>query len=671
MSEEGSGRRGCSLAAAAWVLGILAAYYLANEGYRWYAWKGRDLVLALGPAWIEDLRALGTALALAVPAILLGFGWKPLRRLGESDPLLATAAALAGGLSALGLANYVVVCTVGMSRASTAALLATAAGSGALLAGREALGILRQAVRAGLPRGGEARLAAILVLAFLAAHVLAALSPPRSADGVTAHLPFARWLAGGGHPWGDHQFFVAYYPSVLHSLFAMGMSLAGSVYGAKEVNALFLAASLVFVARLAEEVFVNRRAGILAALVWVTTVPVGIHTAKTYLDLPFGALAAGSALFAARWARTRDPQDVGLALLFAGFSAGAKTHGLVVMAIAWTGLAVAGFRRTRLAAENGSGTPGGLRVAAGYAALSLLWVVPWYLRNWLVVGNPLYPFTEQSSAQSPGFEPTIWTALLAPVLVTFRETAFILPAAGGVHLAFVPIAALVHRHAKALAFLAAVLAYGLVWFFSYQNIRYLLPALAVLSAFSGAGLAWLLARRGVARVAGAGAILAVAGVSGAVFVAGSFQYDHRGLADTLPVALGLVSPEDYLSKNYHAYDAACRANELHREDECTVLLLEYGVEPILYLDVPYVVVQYLAFRSPVCREDDYPEFLARHRVSHVLVDEAWARDIPMWRRASWGDLVFTKNGFTIYRLAPGAASGSTPPPGPAGERPPR
>ncbi len=629
------------VAASVWLIGVVAANYLTNPAYHWYAWQLRELGRELAPAWLGIAQVLGTAGLLAGISTVFGLGFSAVRRIGDSDPLLALALAMAAGLAALGLASYGLCAARAMGPASVGILLSATLATGWIAGGSAFPRFARAAMAKGLPPTGRERWLAIAILVFLGATALGALAPARNSDDAAGHLPFALWLAEGGHPWHGHQFSVGYYPNVPHGIYAAGMTLVG-LPGGRGINLLFLAASLVFVERLGRDLFGRSEPGLLAALLWVTTIPVGIYTMKTYLDVPYASYALGAALLLVRWSRTQASSDAGWAILFGAFSASAKSHGLVVFLLVATWV-VGVWRPSH---------PTRARTILGFGLVSLAWIVPWYLRNYLVMGQPLYPYTEQTMTMTPGVEPDARSLLGLPFLAAFYEGVFILPLNGGVHLALVPIAVAVRRDRRVLAVLATAVLFSAIWFLTYQNVRYLLPALGLFSVLSGGGLAWFLSSGRATRWAAAAALGLIGLVASAALLGGNYVWDHRGLLQTSAVTFGFESQRTYLARHYAPYEAVEYANGLG--EECTGILLEYGVEPIVYLDVPYVVVQYLAFRSPVCTEDEYPSFLVEHRVSHVLVDENveffdYISQIPPWRRKSWGERLFSRNGFTVYR----------------------
>ena len=144
------------------------------------------------------------------------------------------------------------------------------------------------------------------------------------------------------------------------------------------------------------------------------------------------------------------------------------------------------------------------------AAVTLALAGPWYLRNFLLTGNPVFPFLPRV------FGYTFWSAedvdkltavmrgigfgrgpralLLLPWHLAFRQDVFY----GAFKLttiyffAFPLVAVFMVKDARVRKLTGFALAFTLFWFFSDQELRYLLPAVPMITVATAASLDMLL-----------------------------------------------------------------------------------------------------------------------------------------------------------------------------------
>src|SRR2546426_3327786 len=320
-----------------------------------------------------DLVLLVPALAAAAAAGLLA-----LRALGAlpaapSERLLAGLAVGLGlgGMTALGLA------AAGQLRATPIALL----GAAALLAGG------RELARAG--RALEVRaLGRVWPLVLVCALVLAAevptmVAPPVGGDQTKYQLVYPRLyaLAGGLVPtpwsfWGQMQFLPNF-------VFALGFAASGDTLARLLNGAMGVAAALALAALVGRHL--APRAGAVAGALFFTlpiTWSLMTHAGVDLAVVLYTAL--GTAAFLA-WAAEGRAEDLRRAALMAGLAAGSKLMGLLVPALLGAALlAVLAWRAApgrRLA-----------RAALAFGVVALVAASPWYVRNAVETGDPMYPF---------------------------------------------------------------------------------------------------------------------------------------------------------------------------------------------------------------------------------------------------------------------------------------
>ncbi len=544
---------------------------------------------------MTDLVLLVLALAATTAAGLLTL--RALRALpvAPGERLLAGLAVGLGlaGMAGLGLA------AAGQLRATPIALL----GAAALLAGGRALARAGRALDArALGRVWPLVLVCALVLA---TEVPTMLAPPVGGDQTKYQLVYPRLyaLAGGLVPtpwsfWGQMQFLPNF-------VFALGFAASGDVLarllnGAMGVAAALALATLVG-ARLAP------RAGAIAGalfftlpITWSLMTHAGVDLAVVlYMALGTAALLA--------WAAEGRAGDLRRAALMAGLAAGSKLLGLLVPALLGAALlAVLAWR-----AE-----PGRRLVRAGLAfgLMVLVAASPWYVRNAVETGNPIYPFgysvfggrywsSEASEYLADYYRQyqTTWAArregrpyaglevVRFPWDLTMHPDSFENAArqsmdVGPFALAFAPALLLVRRRRFAVLATAAIgLGYaGIVASAAWAHPRYVVPGAALLLVAAVPAARALLPRRLFTAVV-------------ALTLAGNLALTTRLLRplwpDQVRVATGRLAPAEFLRRHSERFAFWERANaELPAAG--LVLVLEKIPHPY-YIERPFVLGSYL------------------------------------------------------------------------------
>jgi hypothetical protein len=235
-------------------------------------------------------------------------------------------------------------------------------------------------------RGGEALLVVLCGTLLLAQLARALVMPPIAWDSLTYHLTIpAMWVQHGGYwQWSAPDAFGDY------SRFPGNGELFGAFlllpfHGDLLVNLFglpFLLLAGAAVQALATELGASRRTAGLAAALWMFSPPAFAYVTTQYVDLPMAAETLGGWLFVVRFLRTRAVADAVLAGAAFGLAVGTKHLALVPAAIAGL-LGVCLLLRFRGRVARG--------IWLGMLAAAVVGV-PWYLRNWIETGNPVYPF---------------------------------------------------------------------------------------------------------------------------------------------------------------------------------------------------------------------------------------------------------------------------------------
>ena len=284
------------------------------------------------------------------------------------------------------------------------------------------------------------------------------------------------------------------FPAVVETLYGAGRLLANDRV-AGLLGIAFLICLLLQVRALASFFGASHEIAKLAVTLAIST-PVLVFTAeKAFIDVPFAAFSIAAVSLVVGTGRA----DLTASAAFAGFAAATKYTGLLVaLEVALIGFVAATLRREKQAF---------LRQLPKACALLVLISGGWYLRNFLVLGSPIYPppvtlahifhakafpveasqyFEAYIRERGKGCGRGLFAFLALPFNLTFHTASF--HGAGGIGLA--PLALLPfaiwkqRRDASFLLWLLWVLLFTGIWFVTQQEARFFIPALAVLCAFS-------------------------------------------------------------------------------------------------------------------------------------------------------------------------------------------
>jgi len=354
-----------------WIAFVYASFYLVQQQR---------------PLAAENLRALASTLldllvAGSVWVIAVGCGNRLSRWLGLDLEGLGERVILGGGLG-LGAISLLVM-GVGLLgwlyRWAMVALL----GALALIYARDIAAVIRQIRRPGAVRlpsqAWSLYLGATAVLT-----LLVALTPPTDFDGLLYHLTLPRLFIEQGRivPIVNAvpQFL---YPSLVEMLYTAAMLLKGDV-AAKLLHfgyALLLGGLVYLLTR--RHIGAQHGRWALVAYAAIPMVSVLGSWAYTDLALCFYQIAAFYALL--NWMERGQRSWLAMSAVLSGLSMGIK-YTSFTCPLALGLLIVWRLARTRA-------RPGAWAGAMGtYVGLTLVVACPWYIRNWVATGNPVYPF---------------------------------------------------------------------------------------------------------------------------------------------------------------------------------------------------------------------------------------------------------------------------------------
>ena len=395
------------------------------------------------------------------------------------------------------------------------------------------------------------RALSLIAAVTMALALLHALTPVWDYDGQMYHLQGPRLWLEAGRITLLPEVWQANGPATLDLVYAIGLAFGADTV-AKVLHLacglLVAGATFTFGRR-----FLSSQAGWLAAAMLLTMPMVPLVASWAYTDLAWTLYE-----FLALWAvvkleRGALPVRSGLVLagLCAGLALGLKYQaalqgGLLGLYIIW---------QTRAA---------GWRQAAGrlmaFGVTAALVAAPWYLKNWVLSGNPIYPFVwggpgwDQSRLDmllnflngfGPGHAPIDY--LLLPARVYVQRDTFTTAFGGmewpSVFFLLIALYPLRWRERQLRGVFVLTLARCLGWAAGSQQLRFMIPVFPVLSVLTAEVLTpWLVAaggRRLHAQV-GRGVTLALAGATPVMLALFSAQFPP------LAVVTGVASKDDFL-----------------------------------------------------------------------------------------------------------------------------
>lgn len=366
-----------------WVVAVYPAYYVVHK-----------------PIAASNLRALANAAAdllvwLAVLAVATALGSRLTRRLAYHLLLERLVFSAGLGLGIFSLATF----GLGLAGLLYGWLFWVLLAAAGLLLAPELWSLGRALRQANWPRprGAWPVLLAVFVGASLLLILLLALTPPVEWDSLTYHLagPERYLRAHGLAP--EFDIYYTFFPSFAEMLFTLGMALKGDIV-ARLLHYAFLLLTLGAVGAFAARYWSDegRRLGLLAVALFLS-IPTAVQIAAwSYVDLAltFYGFAGFYALLNWLPARGAPPEATEggtmgrgwlvLAGLFAGASLSIKYTGVMNLLMV-EALLLWWLVRRRLALR------GALGAGLAVAGMALAVAAPWYIKNAVVTGNPIYP----------------------------------------------------------------------------------------------------------------------------------------------------------------------------------------------------------------------------------------------------------------------------------------
>jgi len=446
--------------------------------------------------------------------------------------------------------------------------------------------------------------------------VFASLVPPYGGDALVYHLAAPKFFIEQG---GMSFVPVLPYnmPLGIEMIYLLSMLLQGPKAGLL-INAFLGVLTAVVFYRFGTKIH-TKLSGLLAAAIFYS-IPSGVwylsFIGKTNLGL-FLYVSLGF-VFLYEWMEKPQRSSLLLAAFFAGFAASIKYTGLYAVCASLPVLVVILLRRPR------NHAPFAQDILLYLLAL-MLGGAPWYLKNWLLLGNPVWPvayslfggrgltdglYRQLINIGYPSLGHGLWSWLTGPWhLNREMEVFFLKGGIGPLFLAFLPLIIFFRdiRRKNRLILSYAAIFYS-CWFLFVHDGMYLLPAVLLLVFPVSQVIAQLATGRYFMPRAAALALTVV-------WLAGSAAILVQRSWHMAPVILARESKDDFLMRTAGFYDVFRWINRNLPADA----VLYAQTKSVYYLDRRYVKDGEGYIDLPAVKTDqELLDELRKWHVTHVL-----------------------------------------------------
>jgi hypothetical protein len=360
------------------------------------------------------------------------------------------------------------------------------------------------------------------------------------------------------------------------------------------------------------------------------------HTAYNDLFVAFFTLA--SLYTFCRWSDGKARGWLFLCALFCGAAMACKYTALLLPPLGILGILWVHSRHQ-------SASRSALRDMGLYGAVTLITGSPFYLKNWILMGNPLYPFfweifgglwwdADQARLydlfiRNLGMGRTLTDYLLLPWNLSFRaqmDSPRFDGVLGPIFLLTLPFLVGIRRWPPPLKILAAFcIATFCFWASSAQQIRYLIPLFAPLAVVVGLILTDYRRSKPVFT-------LLILIVSGSLLFNGYHIVREFLTIRPLPVAVGLESREDFLTRRLPVYPMYCFVNsQLPPESRVFLIYMKnytYLCERACYADAMFESHTLQKILRQAASPEALRDRLKAEGFTHLLYDERYLLGEP-------------------------------------------
>lgn len=369
------------------------------------------------------------------------------------------------------------------------------------------------------------------------------------------------------------------WPYLTEMLFTLALVIKSDIFA--KLIAWSIGLSGAFLVYIFSRKFFSKEAGALSALIFLITPVVFTQMSYTYTDLTIAVYCFASVFCVLNYFHNKNIKWCALAGVFCGFVLSMKYTALLILPA--LGLVfIYQFIVEPKARKNI------IKGALVFSALAVLFSFLWYLRAYLIKGNPVYPFFaryfghhgwDRPIDKNMGSSFSLLGLLKLPWSLTMFPGRFGAEDIGVVYLLFLPLSFLITKSKSVFKALGVfTITYTVFWFLVFSNVlRCLLPALLPLSVLVGCPASAIFAKKSYFSN-----LLKCLFIIICIFNIGHLVYYS---ADKLSVAVGLESRDEYLSRTERTYKIADYINNALPKD---AVILMVGEIRAYYMKRPYV-----------------------------------------------------------------------------------
>ncbi len=408
------------------------------------------------------------------------------------------------------------------------------------------------------PESGIETAAAVLTIAGLFVCLLLTLTPETGKDALIYHLAVPKlFLKHGGFYFIPGNIF-SNYPLLNEMLFTVGLFARGEIV-AKGMHFIALLCAMLGIFQFSRLKTIGNSYPWLSMLIFLSIPSVFLTAPMAYIDLFFAYYAIGALYTYLQWVNQNKRAWLILCGLFSGLALASKYNGLFLPFLGCLGILWVSHNKREHGRE-------ALRNIFLYAAVTIAAGSPFYIKNAILSGNPLYPFFYSvfggpgwDAKQAQLYDQLIWRLgmgrdwidyLLLPWNLSFNAVMdsikfdgiigpiFILSLPFLFAIKNIPVHIWV-----ILIFTASMFSF---WTFSAQQVRYLFPIFPLLSVLTG----WILTRTKMRSVL---FILLLALIGGSLIYNGTSITKYLNQTRPFEAAIGLEKKESYLGRRIPSY----------------------------------------------------------------------------------------------------------------------
>ncbi|HEU18438.1 MAG TPA: phospholipid carrier-dependent glycosyltransferase [Deltaproteobacteria bacterium] len=463
--------------------------------------------------------------------------------------------------------------------------------------------------------GGKAARTVLLIIitGILIAEILINLTPPISRDALIHHLAIPKlWLSHGGFyemPWAVFS----YYPMNINVLYLIPLYFGNDILPKFMHWAFGLGIALMIYTYLEKRL--GKNWGLLGILIFISTPLVVRLSTSAYIDLGMVFFTTASIMAWVRWreGEYNENQWLVISAVCMGLAVGSKYNAM----IAWF------FMNLMLVFSLSRDTgKSGLAVKSGaiFFAITLIIASPWFVKNLILTGNPMFPLfdgffkalhgiahgtSNGGGSDAAGwasnifhrravmFGETFWEVLLIPVRIFFQgrddSAQYFDGVLNPILLITVPFAFFRKdfRRDKMFFLLFSAFFFFMAYFMRGIRVRYILPIIPPLVIMSVMGIKYLYDYAGE-KIFPVRRIVTVAVVALAVVLLSYNVYylKHYFLTiDPVKYILHRETKDEFLTRQVGSYPAMRFINE-NLPENAKIFLMFLGGRGY-YLDRPY------------------------------------------------------------------------------------